>query len=219
MAQKRSCHRAPDGDGSMRSIVIMPRAPVFAFLDMSPRSCGTNALRGRRDDARSKFLRVVPLLSRKAKTTQALEPTVRHRVGAAVRCAWFGVRAQIIRCAKRTGISPASQSFTARRKQHGHHIPHRAEPGSLFFELGRAGRSLARAECQGASLGGGDAQRQAWRWTRRDGSGARGSARAGRFLCLSRRTADENTGRAHQQRRRTRRRATGATHQRRAAVG
>ena len=64
-----------------------------------------------------------------------------------------------------------------------------------------------------------DAQRQAWRWTRRDGSGARGSARAGRFLCLSRRTlmktlaerisSDDALGGW----------PTGATHQRRVVVG
>ena len=64
--------------------------------------------------------------------------------------------------------------------------PAAAERGSLLFELGRTAGSLARAECQGADLGGGGAQRQAWRWTRRDGSGARGSARARGLLCLSR---------------------------------
>ena len=41
-------------------------------------------------------------------------------------------------------------SHSHKETQHGHH---RANPSSLFFELGRTARSLARAERQGARLG------------------------------------------------------------------
>ena len=68
-------------------------------------------------------------------------------------------------------------------------------------------------------------------WAAEARSGKRGGGRAATeaalaevraledFFAFPGHAADEDTGRAHQQRRRTRGRATGATHQRRAAVG